>query len=167
MVVICQEEQAFRRKTREVICPAVREVARRCRVIQVKSPGEFRFQPLFSCPDSPHLLDLHEDFVQPEQLVLRLAFFRHKGADILVVRVGVRVNGRVRQCVLVNKVVDKFGEVELAWMQAVDHLKVFSVLLFQILQAAFKIPGEFQLYIQFLLPLNRQACVPKRSRLPS
>ena len=141
IVVVAQEEQAFRSKPGEVVCPAVREVTRSRAVVQIERSGKLCFQPLLRRSQPPHLLDLHEDLVQTKEFVFRFALLRHKGTNVLMIRVGIRIDACIRDGIFVHKIVNELREVKLRRMQTINIFEVLAVLLFQLFQETLKILG--------------------------
>ena len=158
VIVIGQEEQAFRGEAGEIVRPAVREVARGRAVVQVERTAELGFKPLACGAQPPHLLDLNKNLIEAEQLVAALAFLRHKAPDVFMAGICVRVNAGIGERLLVNEVVDELGVVELLRSDAVDNFKVVAILVLQRLKRSLKILIKFQQNIHILDPFLYNYC---------
>ena len=108
MIIVCKEEQSLSCQTGQVICPAVWEIARRCTIIQIEPFTELLFQPLFCGTQSPLFLNGKKNLVQAEELIFALGLFRHKATNVFVVCIGIGVDRRICQRILIYKVINEF-----------------------------------------------------------
>ena len=128
MIIVVEEEQSLRCQSGQVVCPAIGEITRGCGIVQIKPLAEFLLQPLLSGAQAPLLLDSEENLVQAEQLIFALRLLSHEAADVLVVCIRIRINGRIGQGVLINKIVNELAEVELTGVDSIDIFKILTVL---------------------------------------
>ena len=153
IVIVFEEKQPLGCQSGQVISVAVWQVCRSRRIMQIESAVILCFKPFTGCFQVVALLHLIENLVKSEQLIVRLALFIQKTANILVGCVRIGIDGYVGD-ILVNEAIDEIRKVQLCLVETVQVLEIFAITLIEGGHSLFKVPVHFEWNVHCLISLR-------------
>ena len=153
IVIVFEEKQSLGCQSGQVISVAVWQVCRSGRIMQIEATVILCFKPFTGCFQVVALLHLIENLVESKQLIVRLALFIQKTANILVGCVCIGIDGYVGD-ILVNEAIDEIRKVQLRLVETIQVLEIFAITLIEGGHSLFKVPVHFEWNVHCLISLR-------------